>query len=81
MFEAKEADKLPPPPYTHWATDCATELIWGQCFLKGKLYSMSPTERDELQKLIDKIGPGVSFALQVPHMLPLCCLEKRKMGA
>ncbi|XP_054830489.1 erythroblast NAD(P)(+)--arginine ADP-ribosyltransferase-like [Eublepharis macularius] len=76
-FSEEEADSL--PPYRN--TDCAIELIPGERLPKGKLYTMSPAERQELRKFIDKnLERGFIRPASSLHAAPVLFVKKKDGG-
>lgn len=75
VFEADEADKLPP----HQKTDCTIKLLPDYRLPKGKLYSMNPNKREELHKFIDKnLERGFIHLTNSPHTAPILFQKKKK---
>lgn len=69
MFEEEEANELLP----HHPIDCAIELL-----PKGKLYSMSQVEQEDLHKFIEKnLTWGFICPANSPHAASVLFVKKK----
>lgn len=74
VFKAKEVDELTP----HWKMDCATELLLELKLPKGEMYSVNPTEREELHKFIDNnLERGYIHPMNSLHATPVLFWKKK----